>query len=223
MTGADVTDSLGHARPQLDGLAPLARRVAALDPGGVLRIRLTSSAAAAYARLPFAVLVGRTVRVSWNGRLLDFAVRARELTSWIDGESTGPPARCDAEWRGALPPLTGWQRVERVPDAVVRDVVRNGASTFREAAGHEGVFEGRRVQPPSEVGDALLDSVVLTATQGGLRAEVTLRTISSLTRMGFLPHDSHVAIDVCGRWSRVAAEYGSVYAERPGMALGIVS
>jgi hypothetical protein len=64
---------------------------------------------------------------------------------------------------------------------------------------------------------------VLTATEGRLHAEVTLRTVSALTRMGFLPRDSHVAIDVCGRWSRLAAEYGSVYAERPGMALGIVS
>jgi hypothetical protein len=223
MTGADVPNPLGHARPELAGLAPLARRLAALDPGGVLRVRLTSRAAAAYARLPFEVLVGRTVRVSWNGPPLDFAVRARELTSWIDGQAVGPPARCDAEWRGALPPSSGWHRVERVPDAVVRDVVRKGAATFRAAAGHERVLGGRRVQPPSEVADALLDSVVLTATHGGLRAEVTLRTMSSLTRMGFLPRDSHVAIDVCGRWSRVAAEYGSVYAERPGMALGVVS
>jgi hypothetical protein len=224
MTGADVTNPLGDARPQLAGLAPLSRRLAALDPGGLLRIRLAVGAAAAYAMLPFGVLVGRTVRVAWDGPRIDCAVRARDLTSWIDGEAGGPPHRRDAEWRGALPPSAGWQRVERVPDSVVRDVVRRGASTFREAAEREGVAGGLRgAQPRAEVADALLDSVVLTATEGRLHAEVTLRTVSALTRMGFLPRDSHVAIDVCGRWSRLAAEYGSVYAERPGMALGIVS
>ena len=64
--------------------------------------------------------------------------------------------------------------------------------------------------------DALLDSVVLTVTGAGHTVEITLRTLSALTRLGFLPRDSHAAIDVAGRWIRVAAAYGSVYAERPG-------
>jgi len=220
MTSADVTSVLRDAAPQLAGLAPLARRVAVLDPRGVFRIRLDASSAAGYARLPFGVLVGRTVRVTWAGPTTDWAVRARELVTWLDGGVGEPPAQRDVEWRGALPPAEGWRRVERVPDAVVRNVVRKGASTFREAAEREGVHGA---QPRAEVADALLDSVVLTATHGGLRAEVTLRAVSALTRMGFLPPGSHVAIDVCGRWTRVVAEYGTVYAERPGMALGIVS
>lgn len=217
MTG---TASLGDVAAQLDGLTPLSRRVAALDPRGVLRIRLGAGVVAGYARLPFAVLVGRTVRVDWAGPPLDCVVRAGELVSWLSGEASRAPATRDVEWRGALPPVAGWQRVERVPDAVIRDVVGKGAATFREAAAREGVPGG---QPRAEVADALLDSVVLTAAEGSVRAEVSLRTISALTRMGFVPEDSHVAIDVCGRWSRVAAEYGSAYAERPGLALGVVS
>jgi hypothetical protein len=39
--------------------------------------------------------------------------------------------------------------------------------------------------------------------------------------MGFLPRGSHAAVDVSGRWIRVAAAYGSVYAERPGTGLGL--
>ena len=211
---------LADAAAQLDGVAPLARRVAALDPRGLLRIRLDGSVAAAYARLPFGVLVGRTIRVAWAGAGIEWVVRASELTRWLDGDADEPPLRRDLEWRGALPPEVGWRRVETVPDGIVRDVVRKGAATFRQAATREGV---PRAQPRAEVADALLDSVVLSARAGDLHAEITLRAMSALTRMGFLPRESYVAVDVCGRWSRLAAEYGSVYAERPGMALGIVS
>jgi hypothetical protein len=41
--------------------------------------------------------------------------------------------------------------------------------------------------------------------------------VSALTRMGFLPRGSHAAVDIAGRWLRVAAEYGSVFAERGGL------
>jgi hypothetical protein len=41
--------------------------------------------------------------------------------------------------------------------------------------------------------------------------------------MGFLPRGSHVHVDVSGRWTRVAAAYGTVYAERPGTGLGVLS
>jgi hypothetical protein len=212
--------NLADVTTQLAGLAPLARRVAGLDPWGLLRIRLGGRVAAAYALLPFGVLVGRTVRVDPAGVSIECVVRAHELISWLDGEAGEPPRRRDMKWRGALPPALGWRRIETVPDGVVRDVVRKGAATFRQAAAREGVLGA---QPRAEVADALLDSVVLSATEGDLHAEVTLRAMSALTRMGFLPRGSYVAIDVCGRWSRLAAEYGSVYTERPGTALGIVS
>jgi hypothetical protein len=225
MTGrprdAGVQDEqLADVAARVAGIAPLARRVAALDPRGLLRIRLGGSVAAAYAWLPFGVLVGRTVRVDPAGADIEFVVRARELISWLDGGADAPPRRRDIDWRGALPPALGWRRVDTVPDGVIRDVVRKGAATFREAAAREGALGA---QPRAEVADALLDSVVLSANEGDLHAEIRLRAMSALTRMGFLPHGSHVAVDVCGRWSRLAAEYGSVYAERPGLALGVVS
>jgi hypothetical protein len=215
-----MTSPLVDARPQLAGVTPLVRRAGALDPRTVVRIVLDTRAIAAYVRLPFDVLVGRTVAVRWDGARIDCAVRGQELIRWLDGEVDVPPSRRDTEWRGAVPPNVGWRRVETIPDDVVRDVVRKGASTFREAAEREGVPGAR---PRADVADALLDSVVLTAVNGPMRAEVTLRSISALTRMGFLPEGSHAAVDICGRWLRIAARYGSAYAERPGMAMGIVS
>jgi hypothetical protein len=70
----------------------------------------------------------------------------------------------------------------------------------------------------------VLDSVVLTVTPdgGGSGTPVTLRALTALTRMGFLSRGSHVAVDVSGRWIRLAAEFGSVYAERPGLGLTLV-
>jgi hypothetical protein len=221
---ADTTGLPGDAVSQASELSPLARRIGALDPNGVLRIRLDNEAIVGYARLPFDVLVGRTVRAARAGPLIDCTVYARDLVGWLDGTMSEPPPRRDGEWRGTLPPTQGWRRVERIPERAIRAVVRNGAASLREAAERGGAQGGRHgAQFRSDVADAVLDSIVLTATDGALHAEVTLRAISALTRMGFLPRDSHMAVDVCGRWSRLAAEYGSVYAERPDAALGIVS
>jgi hypothetical protein len=72
------------------------------------------------------------------------------------------------------------------------------------------------------VADALLDSVVLTASDDRGSAEVTLRTVSALTRMGFLPRGGFAHVDVAGRWVRLVAEYGTVYLERPGQTLGLL-
>ena len=58
--------------------------------------------------------------------------------------------------------------------------------------------------PRAEVADSLLDSVVLTVSDATARVEVNLRQLSALVRMGFLEHDSHVAVDVAGRWLRHA-------------------
>jgi hypothetical protein len=106
----------------------------------------------------------------------------------------------------------------------VRDLVRAGALTLKQAADREGIPAG---QPRAEVADALLDSIVLTVTTDdhagpALTAEVNLRALSALTRMGFVARDSHVAVDVAGRWTRVAAAYGSVFLERAGAGLGVL-
>jgi hypothetical protein len=147
-------------------------------------------------------------------RPVDVTVAAAEALAWLDGERADPPESRDAEWRTGLPPGTGWRRIELVPDDVVRGLVRSGALAVKAAAEREGV---PGAQPRAEVADALLDSAVLTVSDdAGSSAAVSLRALSALTRMGFLPRGGETAVDVAGRWIRVVAEYGTVYIERPG-------
>jgi hypothetical protein len=199
-------------------LAPMLRRAAALDKGSLARIVTGKATVTGLGRLPFDVLVGRTLPLpaDTDRRAGDYSVLAAELLAWIDG-GDAPPAPRDADWRGGIPPTTGWKRVDTVPDEVVRRLVRSGALALKDAAVREGL---PGAQPRAEVAAALLDSVVLTVTGShGEQVELTLRLISGITRMGFLPRGSHVAVDIAGRWLRIAARFGSGYAERLGLGL----
>jgi hypothetical protein len=204
-------------RELLTDLAPVLRRAVTLDPKSLARLRLTGEAAMVLVRLPFGVLVSRTVRTGGvRPDPVDVTVSAAEALAWLDGDGA-VPQRHDAAWRTGLPPVSGWRRLETVPDAVVRNLVRTGALALKDAAAREGV---PGAQPRAEVADALLDSVVLTVQDDdGRTAEVTLRALSALTRMGFLPRGGHVYVDTVGRWVRVVGEYGTVYLERPGSGL----
>jgi hypothetical protein len=206
-------------RGRLAELVPVLRRAADLEPRGVVRLRLADDTAGALVRLPFGVLVARTVRTGRHRpEPIDVTVRTAAALDWLD--SGGPsPAADDAAWRTGLPPSTGWQRWETVPDEVVRGLVRSGALALKAAAEREGV---PGAQPRAQVADALLDSVVLSVSPDGTDArpaDVTLRALSALTRMGFLPRGGAAHVDVAGRWIRLVAEYGTVYLERPGAAL----
>ncbi|MDT4924066.1 MAG: hypothetical protein QOG01_1779 [Pseudonocardiales bacterium] len=209
MTALDASDW-----DVLSELSPVLRRAVTLDPRGLARIRLGAEAASVLVRLPFDVLVSRTIATPVRDRPVDVTVAAAEALAWLDGERADPPESRDAEWRTGLPPATGWRRIELVPDDVVRGLVRSGALAVKAAAEREGV---PGAQPRAEVADALLDSAVLTVSDdAGSSAAVSLRALSALTRMGFLPRGGETAVDVAGRWIRVVAEYGTVYIERPG-------
>jgi hypothetical protein len=207
-------------------LAPVLRRAVTLDPAGLARVRASEHAVSVLVRLPFGVLVARTLALGGGDHRdrggpdresFDATVQASELIAWIDGEQSATPARRDGDWRTGLPPALGWQRIDTVPDEVVRGLVRAGAQALTDAAAREGA---PGAQPRAQVTDALLDSVVLSVSAGGRPpAQITLRALSAVTRMGFLPRGSHIAVDVAGRWIRVAAEYGSVYLERPGLGM----
>jgi hypothetical protein len=201
-------------RSALVELAPMLRRAVALDPRGLARVKLTGEAAMVLVRLPFGVLVSRTVRTK-TSRVdpVDVAVGAAAALAWLDDQGPAPEPD-DAAWRTGLPPVSGWRRLDTVPDEVVRNLVRSGALALQTAAAREGV---PGAQPRAEVADALLDSVVLTvADEDGRSAEITLRVLGALTRMGFLPRGGQVHVDSVGRWIRVVAEYGTVYLEGSG-------
>jgi hypothetical protein len=203
----------------LTDVAPLLRRMVALDPRALVRLRRRDDRLVALIRTPFDVLAARSIRVQPQGSV-DTTLSAAEALGWIDGETDEPAAR-DTDWRGPVPPEQGWQRIDQVPDEVIRSLVRTGAMTLKEAAEREGV---PGATPRAEVADVLLDSVVLTVTRddGPESAEVTLRVLSALTRLGFLARDSHASIDRSGRWIRVAGTYGSVFAETAGLGFTVL-
>jgi hypothetical protein len=204
-------------RAHLADLAPVLRRAVSLDPRSLVRLRLGGGRAVALVRLPFDVLVSRGV-TSDRAADLDVVVAAAQTLDWLDDDGAALPTPRDAEWRSGSPPVRGWTRLDTVPDDVVRRLVRQGSETLQQAADREGV---PGAQPRAEVTDALLDSVVLQVEDAGASAQVTLRALSALLRMGFLPAGGRVHVDTVGRWVRVVAEYGTVYLERPGARLTV--
>jgi hypothetical protein len=213
MTGAE----LGAPASFLE-IAPLVRRMVSLDPKALIRIRRKGPRLSGFVFTPFAVLAARSIHTEAIDDV-DATVGGAELLNWIDDfQAAEPPRRRDVDWRWALPPDTGWRQLDAIPGQVLRGLVRSGALTLKEAADREGV---PGAQPRAEVADALLDSVVLTVTGEG-RADITLRTVSALTRLGFLARDSHASVAVAGRWVRVAGNFGSVYAESAPSGLSVL-
>lgn len=177
-------------------------RLVRLDPGALVRLRPAAGGLVGlWSRLPFGVLVDRTVR----GELADDAtVRACELLAALaDGAL---PTRYDAQWRGALPPATA-EPVEQVPAADLRRIAELAATTLRDSAGR-GVGE-RRIR------DALLDHPGVTLTTGTTEVEVPMRVVLALVRMGFLA-DEPVRFGAAGRWLSAQARNGTAWYQRPG-------
>lgn len=209
----------------LGDLIPLLRRVEMLDAHRPVRLRVESGdlesgdveppSVSAFIALPFGVLISRTL--PWDARFarMDRTAALPELLAFLLGE--GPePAAMDHLWRGGLPPARGWTRLDSIGDDVVRERVRVGADAVKELTDRAGAGE----QVRQVAIDALLDSVVLTVSggDGGATAPIPLRTLSALTRMGFLRRDSMVGVDVARGWIRVAGVFGAAYAVAPSPA-----
>jgi hypothetical protein len=201
-TGADVAD-----------LAAFCVRVLRLDPRGLVRLRQVADRLTAYSRLPLEVLVSRTVH-SGQSMTADSTLSAADLLATLEG---GEPARPrDAEWRGTLPPVVGWRRLDAVPVTAVDDAVRAGMAAFDTVRGRPDA---------STVGESLLDHEALTVSDGGHRVVLPLRVLQAAWRMGFLgAHPGSAATDcavsVAGGWARLAAPHGSAYHRTaPGLSL----
>lgn len=200
-------------RADLIDFAPLIRRVARLDPAAAVRVRRHDDRVAVYVALPSAALVGRTISVGSGSSgapdvleaRVDRTIRAGDLLRWLVADQV-EPAGADAAWSGALPPSRGWRRVDTVPAAVVRGLVRQGADAHRQVAA--AALSARAAQ-------TLLETPVLTITGAGLRAELSNRELAALISMAFLPEDGTVVVARNGRWTRAAAQFGSVFAEDP--------
>jgi hypothetical protein len=203
---------------QLTDFIPLAERVVSIDTAAMIRFRAAEQRIAGFVRLPYDVLAGRTLALEGIESAVsqppavpfDITVAASDFLHWTAGSGPAPAGK-DAHWLSALPPRRGWRRVEVVPDRVIRDLVRSGAALAAATTSRQSQ-------------ESLLASVVLTAAGDGSSdpVQVRLGALSALTRMGFLPRDSQVAIDTGAGWVRLAAAYGSTYVS-DGNPLGLLS
>jgi hypothetical protein len=141
-------------------------RLTRLDPAALVRLRSapvpgmggTAGRTLLWARLPWAVLVTRTVPGSGPG---DVTVSAAELLAELARAGAGLPVRRDAEWRWPLPPSAG-RVVETLSGAELRHIAEAAAEALRSAAEH-GVA-GRAVGQRA-LRDALLDHVAVVVTE----------------------------------------------------------
>jgi hypothetical protein len=202
-------------------------RLTRLDPAALVRLRPMAADAAGtpriglWARLPWDVLVTRTIRGELVG---DATVGAADLLARVEASGSGgvdPPARRDRDWRWPVPPDAG-RAVETVAAAELRAVATAAAGTLREAAasGVDGRSVGERA-----VRDALLDHVAIVVTHGGgERVEVTQRLVQAVARMGFLgpprvsgsDAEGVAQIRLAGRWVGIAAPYGTAWSRSSG-------
>lgn len=194
-------------------LASFLGRLVALDPAAVVRLRSVAARVTAYARLPFGVLVSRTV--TGDADPADVTVGAGDLLTALDqggrADAVAWPARRDMDWRAALPPVDGWVRLDSVPGDVVLKLVRAGRDALRAVPAGAA----------AAAGESLLDHESLTVTGSGRTAALPLRVLGSLTRMGFLGDGGEpVVVSVAAGWTRLAGAYGSAYQHTvPGLAL----
>lgn len=192
----------------LRDFGPMAERAVAADPAALLRLRSSAGTGrlSGFVRLPYEVLAGRSLALEAGA--LDQSFAAADFVGWLADPSQPLPGR-DASWLAALPPQSGWQRIEVVPDQAVREVVRSGALLARETTSRAGQ-------------QSLLSAIVLTVSAGSRTVEVPLGPLSALTRMGFLPRGGEAAIDVASGWIRATAGYGSTYVT-DGNPLGLLA
>ncbi|MFY1703900.1 hypothetical protein ACN28G_19555 [Micromonospora sp. WMMA1923] len=207
----------GHGLVGTTDAGAFLARLVRLAPDAVVRLRSDASAGrtAIWARLPWNVLVVRTVTGPGPG---DATVSAGELLAVLDGDGATLPGRRDAQWRWPLPPPAS-RPVETVPVAEVRRIAAAAAGALRSAAEH-GVA-GRAVGQRA-VRDALLDHVpVLVSPDDSTaeRVEVNQRLIQAVVRMGFLGRadadaPTDVGVRVAGRWVALVGPFGAAWSQK---------
>ncbi|MFE0530866.1 hypothetical protein ACFW0V_25045 [Micromonospora parva] len=200
-------------------------RLVRLDPAAPVRLRPAgaSGRVALWARLPWQVLVVRTVAGGpADGAAEDVTVAAAELLAELERGGTALPARRDAQWRWPLPPARS-QQVEVLPVAELRRIAAAAAGTLRTAS-EQGVA-GRAVGQRA-LRDALLDHVAVLITPDGTPAapvEVPQRLVQGVVRMGFLgaadgspagEGGDTVQVRVAARWVGLVGPHGAAWLQK---------
>lgn len=228
----------GHGLAGVADAGAFLARLVRLDPGALVRLRTASTAGhtTLWARLPWSVLVSRTVPGSGPG---DAVVSAADLLAELARGGPALPPRRDVAWRWPLPPPAG-RIVETVPVAELRQLAAAAAGAVRAAAvqGVRGRTVGQRA-----VRDALLDHVAIVVTEQaepagqadsagtagttvGSRIEVPQRLVQAVVQMGFLgpvagsveatntPQPVQVRLN--GKWLALSAWYGIAWLRTVG-------
>jgi hypothetical protein len=182
-------------------------RLLRLDPRAVVRLR--PDPPAAWAMLPFRVLVCRSLD---NPPVADETYAAAELLGRL--ETGAPASRRDEAWRWPLPPSQG-HVMETIPVAEVVRLAEAAARTVRTAAteGVRGRAVGERV-----LRDAVLDHVaIVVSTDDGERLEIPQRMIQALVRMDLLNvidgtvGTETVTVRRAMAWIGVSSRHGSAW------------
>jgi hypothetical protein len=222
-------------------LASFLGRLVALDPAAVVRLRSAGDRVTAYARLPFGVLVSRTV--AGDGDPSDVTVAAAALLAALDAVRPGspggsppavPPSGGSRDPAGAGPGVPagrvpshgagvtlGWPQRRDVDwraalppaDGWVRlDSVPGDVVLKLVRAGRDALRAVPAGAAAAAVGESLLDHESLTVSGAGRTAVLPLRVLGSLTRMGFVGDGVEpVVVSVAAGWTRLAGAYGSAY------------
>jgi hypothetical protein len=180
-------------------------RVLRLDPAAPVRLCPAGEGhVLLWARLPFAVLVGRGV----SGNIpQDVTVSAKALI----GSVTLPAAR-NTDWRWPLPALPG-RLIETLPGAEVLRLDEAAAQTVRTASA-EGI--GGKAVGSRMLRDALLDHVpIVVETEDGARFQVPQRLVQGVVRMGFVTAGTRVDVHASGPWVGLLGAYGSAWYRPP--------
>lgn len=190
-----------------DDLASFVGRAVRLDSAAIVRLRAREDGTVgAWASTGFDVIAARSV----HGELSpsDTTVKAGELLTALAvlrTDAVDPGFAIDAEWREALPPVTGFVHVDDVPSKVVSELVERGVALAREHGGPNG-------GPPN----SLLDQEVISVCGADDQVGVPLRCIFALSGMGFVGEgdDEPVRVRVTRGWLRLDARYGSILRRR---------
>ncbi|MET8090359.1 hypothetical protein [Micromonospora sp. NPDC005220] len=199
-------------------------RLVRLDPVAPVRLRPAGAPGrvALWARLPWQVLVVRTVAGGPADVAEDVTVTAAELLAELERGGPALPTRRDAQWRWPLPPTRSHQ-VEALPVAEVRRIAEAAAGTLRTAS-EQGV-SGRAVGQRA-LRDALLDHVAVLITPDRSPAapvEVPQRLVQGVVRMGFLgaadgaaagEGGNAVQVRVAGRWVGLVGPHGAAWLQK---------
>ncbi|WP_370461754.1 hypothetical protein [Micromonospora sp. WP24] len=220
-----VTPSGGHGIVGSADAGAFLARLVRLDRSAPVRLRpVGADRIALWARLPWQVLVVRTVAGSGGG---DVAVGAADLLAELERSGPALPPRRDAQWRWPLPPAAS-RPIEVLPAGEVWRIARAAAGTLRTAS-EQGVA-GRAVGQRA-LRDALLDHVAVLVTPDdppGPPVEVPQRLVQGLVRMGFLgaPEQpgpvADVQVRVAGRWVGLVGPYGAAWLQK-GTDLAVMS